>query len=98
VIKLAIDDFDILNEKARVLRVLAHPVRLCIVRGLWEKGSCNVSHMQSCLETPQSTLSQHLQRLRAAGIVSAVRNGTEMKYTLNMELIGAWLPVLFSEK
>ncbi|HYE08801.1 MAG TPA: metalloregulator ArsR/SmtB family transcription factor, partial [Patescibacteria group bacterium] len=47
------------NDKAELLKVLAHPVRLCIVRGLMDK-ECNVSHMQECLELPQSTVSQHL--------------------------------------
>ena len=27
-----------LNEKAELLKVLAHPVRLCIVKGLLENG------------------------------------------------------------
>ena len=33
------------NETAELLKVIAHPVRLCIVRGLWQGGGCNVSHM-----------------------------------------------------
>ncbi|MBC3795793.1 ArsR/SmtB family transcription factor [Acetobacterium tundrae] len=73
-------DFDKYNEIAEILKVLAHPVRLCIVKGLIENGECNVTHMQSCLDTPQSTTSQHLQKLRAAGIVEGKRNGLEINY------------------
>lgn len=40
---------------AEILKALAHPVRLCIVKGLMNK-QCNVSHMQECLELPQSTV------------------------------------------
>jgi len=73
-------DFDKYIEIAEILKVLAHPVRLCIVKGLIENGECNVTHMQSCLDTPQSTTSQHLQKLRAAGIVEGKRNGLEINY------------------
>lgn len=65
---------------AEMLKVLAHPVRLCIVKGLIEKGECNVSHMQHCLKVPQSTVSQHLQKLRAAGIIEGIRSGLEINY------------------
>ena len=54
-------DMNKYNEISEVLKALAHPVRLCIVRGLLEKGGCNVCHMQECLGMPQSTTSQHLQ-------------------------------------
>lgn len=76
------NDFNKFNEATEILKVLAHPVRLCIVRGLIEKGKCNVSHMQDCLQTPQSTISQHLQKLRSAGIVSGSRNGVEIQYSI----------------
>ncbi|MFL0198890.1 ArsR/SmtB family transcription factor, partial [Clostridium sp. WILCCON 0269] len=62
-------NFNKYNEIAEILKVLAHPVRICIVKGLLDNGECNVSHMQNCLNVPQSTISQHLQKLRAAGII-----------------------------
>jgi len=70
------------NEIAEMLKVLAHPVRLCIVKGLLEKGECNVSHMQGCLGIPQSTLSQHLQKLRSAKIIEGKRSGLEINYSV----------------
>lgn len=78
-------DFSKYNESAELLKVLAHPVRLCIVKGLLENGGCNVSHMQDCLQVPQSTISQHLQKLRAAGIVEGKRNGLEIYYSVSNE-------------
>lgn len=73
-------DYKKYNDAAELLKVLAHPVRLCIVRGLLSKGSCNVTYMQNCLDVPQSTVSQHLQKLRAAGIIEGERNGLEINY------------------
>lgn len=81
------NDFNKFNEATEILKVLAHPVRLCIVRGLIEKGTCNVSHMQDCLQTPQSTISQHLQKLRSAGIVSGSRSGVEIQYSISDERV-----------
>ena len=70
------------NEIAEMLKILAHPVRLCIINGLLGKGTCNVSHMQDCLGIPQSTLSQHLQKLRMAKIIVGERNGLEINYRI----------------
>lgn len=91
------------NEKrimdvAEMLKVLAHPVRLCIISGLLEKGECNVSHMQSCLGTPQSTVSQHLQKLRAAGIIESRRDGLEIYYQICNEKVAELMKVLFDEE
>ena len=82
---------------AEVLKVLAHPVRLCIVNGLLTTERCNVSFIQSCLNTPQSTISQHLQRLRSAGIVSGKREGTEIYYSIANEKIARIVEGLLNE-
>lgn len=66
---------------AEILKAIAHPVRLCIIKGLMDK-KCNVSHMQECLELPQSTVSQHLSILRAKGIIKGERNGLEITYSV----------------
>lgn len=73
----------ILEEKAELLKALGHPIRLCIIKGLLEEGENNVSFMQSCLDIPQSTLSQHLGKLRVLGIIEGVRKGTEIYYRVS---------------
>lgn len=88
-------DFEKYKDTAEFLKVLAHPVRLCIVKGLLEKGSCNVSHMQWCLELPQSTISQHLQKLRTAGLVKGERNGLEISYSIADDRISKLIKALF---
>ncbi|MEC9488090.1 MAG: metalloregulator ArsR/SmtB family transcription factor [Halanaerobium sp.] len=70
----------VFEEKAELLKALAHPVRLCIVRGLLQDGDCNVTKMYSCLDIPQSTVSQHLAKLKAAGVVEGIRDGVEVHY------------------
>ena len=85
------------EEIAELLKVIAHPVRLCIVNGLLEKGTCNVSYIQNCLDTPQSTISQHLQRLRSAGIVEGKREGTEIYYSIANKKIALLVQKLLND-
>ena len=70
------------EKLAETLKAFAHPVRLCIISGLLEKGSCNVSHMERCLEISQSGISQHLQKLKAAGIIASDKMKNEVYYSI----------------
>jgi DNA-binding transcriptional ArsR family regulator len=92
------NNFKAYQETAEMLKALAHPVRLCIVRGLLEKKQCNVTYMQECLELPQSTVSQHLQKLRSLGIVEAERSGLEVNYQLANERVIKLVRHLFEEE
>ncbi|WP_333886690.1 ArsR/SmtB family transcription factor [Clostridium sp.] len=83
------------TEVSEILKVMAHPIRLCVIKGLLETGSCNVTHMQQCLNIPQSTLSQHLQKLKAAGIIKGMRNGVEINYKVCNELVVDLVNALF---
>ncbi|MDR0267785.1 metalloregulator ArsR/SmtB family transcription factor [Paenibacillus sp.] len=90
--------FKAYNQTAEILKALAHPVRLCIVKGIIQGGGCNVSHMQECLELPQSTVSQHLQKLRSSGIVETERNGLEIIYSIKDKKIEQLIQLLFGEE
>lgn len=85
------DDYE---KKAETLKALANPVRLCIVKGLLDEG-CNVSKIQECLKVPQSTISQHLSKLKYAGILTGVRCGTEICYNIKNEDIRELIRVIF---
>ncbi|MTI67870.1 MAG: helix-turn-helix transcriptional regulator [Firmicutes bacterium] len=86
---------EIIEEKAKVLKAISHPVRLCIVRGLLDEEGKNVTTMQNCLDAPQSTISQHLSKLKAAGIVKGERQGVEVKYYVINEDIRKIIQQLF---
>jgi len=66
------------EEITEVLKVLAHPVRLSLVEIMITKGPTNVTTMYETLQMPQSTISQHLSKLRAAKIVTGTRKGLEI--------------------
>ena len=75
------------NDIAEILKVLAHPIRLCIVSNLLKNDEVNVTKMQECLKIPQSTLSQHLQKLRSVKIIEGKRNGLEIKYHITNDSV-----------
>lgn len=89
-------NFNDYNNIAEILKVIAHPVRLCILRGLMENSDCNVGHMQSCLGLPQSTVSQHLQKLRTAKLIEGTRNGLEITYKISNDSIKKILEAIFT--
>jgi predicted transcriptional regulator len=69
------------EKLAEKLKAIAHPHRLCIVKGLMDK-QCNVTKIQECINAPQSTVSQHLAKLKSAGIIEGKRNGLEICYSV----------------
>ncbi|MBB6696764.1 ArsR/SmtB family transcription factor [Clostridium algidicarnis] len=85
------------DEVAELLKVMAHPVRICILNGLIKKGECNVTFMQGCLEVPQSTISQHLQKLKAAGLVQSERRGLEVIYSIKDPRVKLLMGILIKE-
>jgi len=72
-------NMDELQRRAEMLKALSHPQRLCIIRGLITY-QCNVGKIQETLGLTQSGLSQHISKLKAAGIIKGVRKGKEICY------------------
>lgn len=76
------NDYTLYEKQAEILKALGHPVRLCIINGLLATQGCTVSHIQGCLNIPQSTISQHIAKLKANGIIEGKRQGIEIVYTV----------------
>ena len=62
-----------LCRRSLLLKALSNPIRLCIVRSRLKRGCVVMSSMQHCLELSQSTVSQHLARLRDLGSSKGAR-------------------------
>lgn len=74
-------DGELFRLEASILKALAHESRLRIVHRL-SKGECCVCELVEIVGTDQSTVSRHLARLRAAGIVESERHGKHVRYRL----------------
>ena len=86
------------TEKAELLKALSHPLRLRIVRGLLVNGCRNVSCMEAHTGQSQSCISQHLMRLKAAGVVRAVRSGNEVSYEVVDRAAAEVIAALFGDR
>ncbi len=62
-----------------LLKIMAHPIRLQIVKELEHRKVCNVTQLTELLDIPQSTVSQHLSKMRGK-ILRSERKGLEMYY------------------
>jgi len=68
-------------KDSELLKALAHPIRLAIVKGLSvSENECNVNKIAESLKIPQSTVSQHLALLRNKGIISPRKEGVNVCY------------------
>lgn len=79
-----------------MLKALAHPVRLKIVKELMKRGKCNVKELTNLLHLPQSSISQCLNKLKNAKIVTYERFGTEVVYYMKNPKVVSLMGVLFS--
>lgn len=86
------------TAKASLLKALSNPVRLQIVHSLLRSGCRNVSCMEQNTGMSQSCISQHLQKLRAAGVVTARRSGNEVYYSAASPEVAALVASLFGEE
>ena len=86
------------DEQAELLKALAHPVRLRIIHGLLCMGCRNVKYMETHTGMSQSSISQHLQKLRAVGAVSAERSGNEVYYQVKSRRLAELVAALTGEE
>lgn len=67
------------QRTSEILKVIAHPVRLEILKGLLAN-ECNVGNIVEKLDLPQSTVSQHLSLLRSRGVIVPRKEGVRTCY------------------
>lgn len=76
-----------LAHAAEMLKMLGHPVRLSIVELLAREGELAVSQIVDGLGEPQSTISQHLGRMKVRGILGSRREATQVVYFITQEQV-----------
>jgi len=71
------------NEKAEVLKTLAHPLRLTVFEALSEK-EMTVGELVTLVGAKEANTSRHLARMRAAGLVETRKEGLNVYYSIKM--------------
>ncbi len=79
------DAFAGCEELAAVFRALGHPARLAIVKQLALQNEACCGEIVRHLPLAQSTVSQHLQVLKDAGLLTCDSRGRNCHYLLNRQ-------------
>ncbi len=78
---------DLESMQVKILKAMAHPIRLKIIKKLGDKKRC-VCELNKDVEFTQSNLSQHLKILKDAGILDSEKKGLWMHYRVrNKEIL-----------
>lgn len=80
-------------RESDLLKALAHPVRLRMAEGLLGR-ECHVDKMVKAFKLPQSTVSQHLGVLKAAGVVVVRKEGVRTCYRILDPRVGTLIRAL----
>jgi ArsR family transcriptional regulator len=78
--------FDEAEIRAKIMKAMAHPVRLMIVDFL-KKKEHSFSEIFDLFQLDKSTISKHLLVLKEAGIISSRKDGLEMYYKLDVPCV-----------
>lgn len=84
------------RQVAKMLRAMAHPVRLQILEALVSGPAC-VCELILKTGRRQACISQHLMLLRQTGLVKRTRLGLNMRYELTSESTGSLLKCIFQD-
>lgn len=84
-------------DYANLLKAVAHPVRLCLVKNMLD-GEKNVTYFVNCLDASQANISQHLAVLRAADVVSTRKEKNEVFYSIKDSSIRGIVELLYYKK
>ena len=71
------------QQLAAIAKALGHPARVAIVRLLAQRQACVCGELVLELPLSQSTVSQHLKELKAAGLVQGEVDGPRVCYCLD---------------
>ncbi|KOS30475.1 ArsR family transcriptional regulator [Bacillus anthracis] len=85
------------EEDVEILKIMAHPMRLQLVMELKQRETCNVTQLTEILNIPQSTVSQHLSKIKQNKVVRAERRGLEMYYQIHNDKVSEVGKTLLSE-
>ncbi len=73
------------EQLARFAKALGHPIRIAILEMLATRSCCYHGDMSEILPIAKSTLSQHLNELKDAGLIQGTITLPTVKYCIHQE-------------
>lgn len=74
-------------ELADLAKAISHPARIAILKTLAQKNMCICGEIVEVLPLAQSTVSQHLRELLAAGLIQGTIDGPKSCYCINWKAL-----------
>jgi DNA-binding transcriptional ArsR family regulator len=74
-----------LQDIAHYAKLLSHPARVAIIKLLAEKKTCISGDIALELPLSRTTVSQHLQELKNAGLIKGEVSGLNVNYCLDFQ-------------
>ena len=75
------------NELAELAKALGHPARVAILKALAEQNACICGQIVDLVPLAQSTVSQHLKELKAAGLIQGTVEGVKSCYCIDWSAV-----------
>lgn len=87
------------NRLAKYANALSHPARIAILKFLIKNQECICGDIVNKLPLSQSTVSQHLKELKAAGLIKGEIEGKKVCYCIDekeWKAAQVWINQLFN--
>ncbi len=85
-----------LQVTSMFLKALSHPARLLIIKFLADCKSCYTGDITSELPLSRTTINQHLEELKKAGLIKGHITGNKTSYCINQDRIAEMKSVIAS--
>ncbi|MCX7986486.1 MAG: metalloregulator ArsR/SmtB family transcription factor [Bacteroidales bacterium] len=76
---------------SEMLKAMAHPLRIAILKELEKKQKMTVTEIFEALQIPQAVASHHLGILKNKGIVASKREGKNIYYFIRLQQLNQML-------
>ncbi len=83
------------DQLAAIIRATAHPVRLFILQALMNERYC-VKELADMLPNDISTISRHLQQMKASGLLLDEREGNCVYYRIQCDCVRRYFEAAMS--
>ena len=82
------------KEIARIAKALSHPARVAILKYLAVTKTCISGDITTEIPLSRTTVSQHLQELKKAGMIQGEIDGTRINYCICSENLSKFRKIL----
>jgi len=84
-----------LDYTANILKTIGHPIRVDIIRRIYENQVLSVSDIQELLNVSQPVISLHLGILKKKGIINSSKKGKQSFYFIKKQSVTQVIQILY---